>query len=38
MRNVSYLKQHHLIFVLVKHDLVTSALSEIRSEGNWCDS
>lgn len=38
MRNVSYLKQHHLIFVLVKHDLVTSALSEIRSGGNWCDS
>lgn len=38
MRNISHLKQHHLIFALAKHDLVTSACSEIKSEGSWWDS
>lgn len=38
MRNISHPKQHHLIFALVKHDLVTSACKEIKSEGSCWDS
>lgn len=38
MRNVWYLKQHHLIFALVDHDPVASVYGEMKNEENCWDS
>lgn len=38
MRNVWYLKQHHLIFALVDHDPVANVYGEMKNEENCWDS
>lgn len=38
MRNVWYLKQHHLIFALVDHDPVANVYGEMKNEEKCWDS